>query len=152
MRRHLRSAFLITALLLATVPVAADSILQGDIEGLELCPQFICGAAIFVGGFDGEVNGLPRHGIFLSAINHDPELPDELDEEVAITGGLWNIRLPFRTIRGSVVEGILRSNGDNTFDVEMDLLVATPGGPVDATFEGTLRHDVFPPTIAGEIE
>ena len=152
MRRHFRPVLLLTLLLVATIPVAADSILQGDIEGLELCPQYICGVAIFVGEFEGEVNGLPRHGVFVSGINHEPELPDQDGEEVDITGGSWIIRLPFRTIRGSVVTGVLRSHGDDTFDVDMDLLIATPGGGVGATFEGTLRHDVFPPTIEGTIK
>ena len=41
MRRYFRSAALLTALLLATVPVAADSILNGDIDGIELCPKEI---------------------------------------------------------------------------------------------------------------
>ena len=152
MRRHLRHVLLLTLLLVATIPVAADSILQGDIEGLELCPQWFCGLAVFVGGFDGSVNGLPRHGVFLAGINHDPDLPDEDGEFVFITGGVWTVRVPFRTVRGAVLGGILTSNGDNTFDVEMDLLIATPGGGVGATFAGTLRHDVFPPTIEGTIE
>ena len=66
MRRHLKPVLLLTLLLVATIPVAADSILQGDIEGLELCPQSFCGLAVFVGGFDGSVNGLERHGAFLA--------------------------------------------------------------------------------------
>jgi hypothetical protein len=152
MRRHLKPVLLLTLLLVATIPVAADSILQGDIDGLELCPQSFCGLAVFVGGFDGSVNGLPRHGVFLAGINHDPDLPDENDEFVAITGGVWTVRVPFRVIRGAVIGGVLTSNGDNTFDVDMNLLIPTPSGGVGATFVGTLRHDVFPPTITGTIE
>ena len=144
MRRYLRPAVLFTALLLATVPVAADSLLEGDVQGLELCPQSLCTVAIFVGAFDGHVNGFPRHGAFLAGINHDPQLPDEDGESIAITGGSFVIRVPFRTIRGAVDGGVLTSNGDETFDVEMDLFIA--GGGL-ATFVGTLRHDVFPPTI-----
>ncbi len=150
MRRCLRPACLLTALLLVTVPVAADSFLNGDIEGLELCPKSICGLAVFVGGFDGQVNGLSRHGVFLSGIDHDPNLPDQDGETVAITGGAWLIRVPFRTIRGAVLGGTLTSNGDETFSVQL-LLVTSPGGGA-LTFTGTLRHDVFPPTIEGTIE
>lgn len=159
MRRSLRPAFLVAALLLATVPVAADSFVEGSISGLELCPQSICTVAIFVGEFEGSVNGLPRRGVFLAGINHEPELPDVNDESIAITGGTFVIRLPFRTIRGVVVrEGslpdgsLLRSNGNNTFDVEMNLLVASPSGPVPETFIGTLDHNQFPPTIEGTIQ
>jgi hypothetical protein len=68
---------------------------------------------------------------------------------VNITGGAFIIRLPFRTIQGAVPGGLLTSNGDETFDVQMFLDVR--GGGLQ-TFEGTLRHDVFPPTIDGTIQ
>ena len=155
MRRSLRSAFLLTALLLATVPVAADAppFLQGDIQGIELCPKEICTVAVFVGAFDGEVNGLPRHGVFLAGIDHELPLPVETNTTKDITGGSFVIRVLFHTIRGVVLSGTLTKNEDETFDVEMDLLVARPTGPpVPATFVGTLSHEVFPPTIAGTIE
>jgi hypothetical protein len=149
MRRYIRPALLVAALLLATIPVAADSFLQGDIDGIELCPQSFCGLAVFAGGFDGSINGAPRHGVFLAGINHDPQLPDENGESVNITGGSFLIRVPFRTIQGAVLGGLLTSNGDLTFGVEMVLLVR--GGGLE-TFVGTLRHDVFPPTIEGTIQ
>lgn len=149
MRRCLRPVLLAVALLCATVPVVADSFVQGDIEGLELCPQSFCGVAVFIGGFEGQVNGLSRHGIFLAGINHEPELPVAEGEAIGITGGSFVIRLPFRTIRGTVDGGVLTSNGDDTFQVDMDLFLA---GGAGAVFSGTLRHDVFPPTIEGTIE
>jgi hypothetical protein len=70
-------------------------------------------------------------------------------EFVNITGGSFLIRVPFRTIQGGVLGGRLTSNGDLTFDVEMLLFVR--GGGLE-TFVGTLRHDVFPPTIEGTIQ
>jgi hypothetical protein len=149
MRRCLRPALLLAALLVATIPVAADSFLEGDIAGIELCPQSICTVAIFAGGFDGHINGLPRHGGFLAGINHDPELPDANGETVNITGGAFVIRVPFRTVKGAVLGGFLTSNGDETFGVEMTLFVQGAGLE---TFVGTLRHDVFPPTIEGTIQ
>jgi hypothetical protein len=152
MRRCLLPACLLIALLLATLPVAADSILHGDIEGIELCPKSICGLAVFVGEFDGHVYGLPRHGVFLAGIDHDPQLPEEANETSAITGGAWLIRVPFRTIQGAVLGGMLTSNGDNTFSVQLIMLITSPSGGVTQTFNGTLRHDVFPPTIEGTIE
>ena len=155
--RFLRLAFLLTALLLATVPVAADApFVQGGIAGIELCPQSICGVAIFVGEFEGSIDGgLPRHGIFLAGINHEPELPDEDGESIAITGGSFVIRLPFRTpIRGVVdrVGGTLTKNeNEETFAVAMPLHVLSPDGLVAGTFLGTLSHEVFPPTIVGPL-
>jgi hypothetical protein len=149
MRRYIRPALFVVTLLFATAPVIADSFLHGDIEGIELCPQSLCGLAVFAGGFDGSINGAPRHGAFLAGINHDPQLPDENDESVAITGGSFLIRVPFRTIQGAVLGGTLTGNGDETFDVHMVLFVR--GGGLES-FVGTLRHDVFPPAIAGTIE
>jgi hypothetical protein len=155
MCRALRPAFLLTALLLVTVPVAADPppFLQGVIQGLELCPKEICTVAVFVGEFDGEVNGLSRHGVFLAGIDHELPLPVVTNDTADITGGAFVIRLPFRTIRGVVdnVGGTLKKNEDETFEVVMPLHVAGPNGLVAATFVGTLSHEVFPPTIVGTI-
>ena len=106
---------------------------------------------MFAGEFDGQVNGFPRHGVFLAGIDHVLPLPVEEDDFVAITGGVWIIRVPFRTIRGVVLQGILTKNADETFEVDMNLLVTGPSVAL-TTFTGTLRHDVFPPTIDGTIE
>jgi hypothetical protein len=151
MRRRILPAFLVTALLLTTLPVAADSIpvIEGDIDGIELCPQSICGAAFFIGQFAGHVNALPRQGVFLGAITHQP-LP-EPDETSFITGGTWLIRIPFRTFRGVVLPGgTLTNNGDNTFTVAITMLI-TQGGTGTLNFTGTLSHEVFPPTIVGTL-
>jgi hypothetical protein len=150
MRRRLLPAFLVTALL-TTVPIAADSIpfIEGNIEGIELCPQSICGAAFFVGEFAGHVNAFPRHGVFFGAITHQP-LP-EPGETSFITGGTWLIRTPFRTFLGVVLPGgTLTNNGDNTFTVTLEMII-TRGGSGALTFTGTLSHDVFPPTIVGTV-
>ena len=155
MRRHLRPAFLLTALLIATVPVAADvPFLDGDIHGIELCPKEFCTVAIFIGEFDGQVNGVPRHGVFLAGIDHELPLPVVTNGTADITGGSFVIRILFRTIPGVVLGGTLTKNEDETFDVVMSLLVARPGGlpPVPATFVGTLSHEVFPPEIDGTLE
>ena len=152
MRRRLVRAFLLIGFLLATIPLAADSFVRGDVEGIELCPKFICGVAVFAGEFEGTINGVPKRGIFVAAIDHQLPLPVVEDGTALITGGVFSIRLPFRTIRGVVVDGILTKNANETFDVEMTLLVTTPTGPVVESFTGLLRHDVPIPTIGGTIE
>jgi hypothetical protein len=153
MRRSLRPAFLVAALLIATVPVAASSFLQGGIQGIELCPKEICTVAVFVGAFDGEVDGRSRHGVFLAGIDHELPLPVLTNDTADITGGAFVIRIPFRTpIRGGVLGGTLTKNEDETFVVVMSLLVESASGPVPATFTGTLSHELFPPTIEGDIE
>src|SRR5205814_10089006 len=75
MLRQFYSAVFVVALLIATIPVTADSVpvIEGYIAGVELCPQSICGSAILTGEFFGHVNGRPERGVFLGAITHDPQ-------------------------------------------------------------------------------
>jgi hypothetical protein len=140
--------------MLAIVPIAADSTsINGAIAGIEICPQSICKAAIFIGDFEGQINGRPRSGAFLGAINHE-DLP--VDGGMSfITGGTWLIWTPLRTVSGFVLPGgTLTDNGNNTFAVEMSMVI-TKGGSGLLTFKGTLDHNPLlngqPPTISGTI-
>jgi hypothetical protein len=151
MLRRFDPAVFIVALLIATVPVTADSVpvIEGHLAGLELCPQSICGSAIFTGAFAGQVDGRPERGVFLGAITHDP-LPEAYDSAF-ITGGLWVIRTPRRVLTGYVMPGgTLTNNGDNTFTVEMTMVILR-GGVGTLQFFGLLNHNVFPPTIVGTV-
>jgi hypothetical protein len=151
MLRRFYPAVFVVALLIATVPVTADSVpvIEGYIAGVELCPQSICGSAIFTGQFAGQVNGRPERGVFLGAITHDP-LP-EAYQSAFITGGLWVIRTPRRVLSGYVMPGgTLRNNGDNTFTVDMTMVILR-GGVGTLQFSGLLNHNVFPPTIIGTV-
>ena len=151
MLRRFCPAVLVATLLLAAVPVAADSVpvIEGSIAGVELCPQSICGSAIFTGQFTGLVNWRAERGVFLGAITHDP-LP-EPDGSASITGGLWLIRTPRRTLSGYVMPGgRLTNNGDNTFTVDMTMVLLR-GGVGTLHFSGLLNHNPFPPTIIGTV-
>jgi hypothetical protein len=54
-----RSAFQLIGLaifLITAEPAnASRPTIEGEISGVELCPQVVCGAAIFTGTFQGEV-------------------------------------------------------------------------------------------------
>ncbi len=153
MRRLLPLLALASVLLVGTVPVRADSlpVINGSVSGIELCPQSLCGAAVFVGVYSGQV-GRNYHafGTMATAITHD-DLPD-VGQTAAITGGLWRLRLlSGRTIAGDVTGGTLANpRGDNTFDVTVDLHLVT-GGAGWLTFSGILSHNNFPPTINGSL-
>jgi hypothetical protein len=41
------------------------------VSGIELCPQFICGSAIFSSVFQGSVDDKPTKGVFSVSVNHD---------------------------------------------------------------------------------
>ena len=136
-----------------SLAVRADSnpAIAGLVSGIELCPQSICGAAIFVGVFSGQVGANPRAiGTMAVAIKHE-DLP-ELGHVADITGGVWRIRLlSGRTFVGSVTGGVLANPyGDNTYQVRVEMQV-DGGGSGSFSFAGLLSHNDFPPTIVGAL-
>jgi hypothetical protein len=141
----------VTILSIVTLPLSAISnpVIAGTIAGVELCPQFICGAAIFAGKFVGVVNAKPVAGVFTAAITHDP-LPENAGETANITGGTWLIHIPSHTFAGFIAGGTLLNNGNNTFTVTLTM-VLTQGGAGTLTFAGILNHNTFPPTIIGAV-
>lgn len=152
MKRRLSWIVIVLVLLAGALPVRASSIpvIAGNVAGFELCPQSVCGAAIFAAIFSGQVGNNPyAFGTVAVAITHAP-LPDPGDT-AAILGGTWSIRLlSGRTFTGVATGGSLFNNGDNTYHVMVNMLL-TGGGAGALTFEGTLSHRVFPPTIVGRI-
>jgi hypothetical protein len=150
MRRALWLAVVVLVCAVSTGRVQAASIprIQGAVSGIELCPQSICGSAIFVGIYVGRVGLLPfTVGTVAVAVNHEP-LPAP-DCDAAITGGIWDLRAAGHDFRG-VTLGNLHNNGDNTYTVTVDMGL-TSGGLGSVSFTGTLDHNVFPPTIKGLI-
>jgi hypothetical protein len=151
MKRAWVSAAIVLILACGARPAQAASIPFIDVDtfGIELCPQSICGAAIFVGLLHGDVGANPHAlGTFSVAITHEP-LP-EPDHAAPLTGGVFEFRVGLRRIRGVVAGGVLFNNGDNTFSVRAVLAILS-GGTGTVTFEGLLDHNVFPPTIAGRV-
>lgn len=150
MRRLLTSVVLGFALVAGSVPVraASDPVIEGRTAGIELCPQSVCGYAVFVSIFDGRVGGIPRtFGTVSVAVTHE-DLPDP-GQSADITGGVWRIRLlGGRVFTGLVLSGELTNNGDDTFTVDAELLILR-GGTGTFSFNGILSHQVFPPTIEG---
>jgi|SwirhisoilCB3_FD_contig_31_6555429_length_673_multi_5_in_0_out_0_1 hypothetical protein len=148
MKRFLTPVALICLLFAAAPARAASRTTDAAAFGIELCPQSICGSAIFTGILQGEVAGINTSlGTFTVAVQHG-DLPIAQGATSPITGGAFQLRAGLRTVRGVITDGELISNGDNTFTVVMDLLSNT--GQV-LHFEGVLSHNTFPPTIVGRI-
>src|SRR5262245_18821881 len=77
---------------------SSDPIIQGGVQGIELCPKFICGRAYFTGIFQGRIGGNPSAlGIINTALDHD-DLPTEIGVSANITGGDWELRTLTRRI------------------------------------------------------
>ena len=151
MKNSIRSLVLLTVLLITAGSVRADStpIIQGAVSGLEICQLTTCGSAIFVGFFTGQVGfNTKALGTIAVAVKHNA-LPDSEGECAAITGGEWAMWVGLRRFHGSTT-GELCFNPNNTFSVTVTMDLDFPGTG-DATFRGTLDHNVFPPTIKGFI-
>ena len=151
-----RAAWLLApvlALTLGVAPVRADSvpIIEVQTFGLELCPQSFCGAAIFTGVLAGRVGGNPHAlGTFFVAATHQ-DLPEAEGDEAALTGGVFELRVGLRRFKGVVAGGSLTNNGDNTFTVDARLVFTSDNAQGMVHYRGLLNHNVFPPTVIGEI-
>ena len=152
--RHgfLRLAILVLGLSAAApLSATAQTSLSGAISGRELCEQAVCGSAIFVAGFAGQIDHRPAAGLAIGGIQHTP-LPQSTGECAIIVGGSWSISTLRRTLAGVV------QNGDGKvcyidgvkYRVEMTMTI-TQGGSGEAQFVATLDHGPFPPTIKGVI-
>lgn len=147
MKRSL-AALLVILAFLVTPARAATGTTNAGAFGIELCPQSICGSAIFTGILSGEVGGISTSfGSFAVSVTHD-DLPVNVGDTSPITGGKFQLRAGFYTFRGVIVGGTLTYIGNNRFSVSMSLASGT-AGPL--LFTGILDHNPFPPTIVGRI-
>lgn len=139
---------LAAVLVAGAVSVRADvPFVQGSVATIELCPQSICGVAIFTGVFAGQIESRRAVGSVSVVVKHE-DLP-ESGFSSNILSGAWQIQTFTRTIHGGVQSGTLFNNGDNTFKVHVTMTVA--GSPNTVSFDGTLSHKTFPPQLTGQI-
>jgi hypothetical protein len=129
---------------------SSNPLIQGGVQGVELCPQFICHAAIFSGLFHGQVGANPNAlGIITAAMTHE-DLPTVEGERVAITGGAWELKTLTRRIRGNVVGGSITYVGGNFFAIRVALDLQS-GGNGFVGFTGFLNHNTPIPTFEGAL-
>lgn len=126
--------------------------IDGQAAGIELCPQFICGLAIFAGSFHGQIGSNPNaNAIVATALNHG-ELPTTIGDLTPIyPGGVWQLKTLLRRFSGVVTGGCIVYIGDNRFFVKIGMHL-TSGGSGDLTFEGILDHNPLIPTFAGTLQ
>ena len=134
-----------------TAQAASTPTIAGQVAGIELCPQFICGAAIFAGGFQGQVGFFPNaKGIVVTALNHG-ELPTEVFASTPIFGGVWELKTWFRRFAGYVTGGQITYIGNNMFQVTVNLTLTT-GGSGNLTADIILDHNTLIPTWGGTLD
>jgi hypothetical protein len=140
-------------LLAASTAASAQSsnpIVQGGVQGIEVCPEFICGFALFTGVFEGQLGGNPNAvGVITAAMTHTT-LPTEANPTPAqITGGAWELRTLVRRIRGRVVTGSITYQGNNFFEIQILLELQNNQGFIG--FVGILNHNTPIPTFGGNL-
>ena len=151
MKKYFAVVATVIFLLTAQAGMASQPVLNGHLEGVELCAQFQCGVAVFVGQFKGQVNNQRAKGGFLVLVNHDPlPVSGQQPANANITGGEWNLRAGVNLLQGDVVQGNIVNNGNNTFTIKVVLQIAE-GGIGEIVFTGILDHNDFPPTAEGDL-
>jgi hypothetical protein len=151
MKKYFAVVATVIFLLTAQAGMASQPVLNGHLEGVELCAQFQCGVAVFVGQFKGQVNNQRAKGGFLVLVNHDAlPVSGQQPANANITGGEWNLRAGVNLFQGDVVTGTIVNNGNNTFTINVVLQVAE-GGSGEIVFTGILDHNDFPPTAEGDL-
>jgi hypothetical protein len=153
--RHgvLRSAIITLAVTLSSAaPLFAqsDTSVSGALSGRELCEQAVCGSAIFVAGFAGQIDNRPAVGLAIGAIRHTA-LPTAPNQCATIVCGSWSISTLRRNLSGSVefggkvcyIDGI-KYMVSLTMDIDQ-------GGDGQANLTVLLDHQPFPPTVKGFI-
>lgn len=142
---------ILSALILApgSLRAAESTSVTGTVAGFEVCPQIWCGAAIFVGRLDGDVDGTTGEGRWWFAVTHEA-LPLEAGGSSPITGGEWGLFLGDRSLRGGISSGTILNNGDGTFTVRPRLDVVS-GGEGRLSLAILLDHHTFPPLVGGSV-
>ena len=154
MRKRTISILSVGLILLLVTPTAFASspAIQGGVFGIELCPQFICGAAIFSGTFVGRLGtNFNTVGNITAAMTHE-ELPTGGGCSL-IKGGLWEIKTFLRKVQGGVqYGGLICDNQDGTFAIHATLVPTSSGYSGSVAFEGTLNHNTLIPTFSGVLQ
>jgi len=153
--RHgmLRSAIITLTLTLASAaPLFAqsDTSLSGALSGRELCQQAVCGSAIFVAAFAGQIDHRPAVGLAIGGIQHTA-LPTKPGDCATIVGGSWSINTLRRALAGSIEPGgtVCYINGIQ-YMVSLTMNIER-GGEGTAELNVILDHGPFPPTVKGAI-
>jgi hypothetical protein len=149
-----RSAFQLIGLaifLIAAEPAnASRPTIEGEISGVELCPEAVCGAAIFTGTFQGEVGNDSTPGFFWASVQHETLPLDPKQPPAAVLGGKWSLSTLRGQFSGSVIDGVITNNGGNTFTVQLTLQLKR-GGRGRLLADVLLDHNEFPPIAEGEL-
>ena len=139
----------IVAMLANSTAVAALPSDTGKILGIELCPQSVCGAAVFVFEFQ-ETSGRERRGSGWIALKHDP-LPG-VGDIAYITDGVGALWIGWQRFSVVGVTGCLYGDTSELFEVYLQFdLCNWRAQCTPHEFFGGLSHETLIPMIGGDI-
>jgi hypothetical protein len=147
MKQWLCQAGVLALFLIAAQPVGGSSpTIIGKISGVERCPEKACGSAVFTGTFQQTLGGPPLD--FWIAVQHE-KLP-VAGSSAPILGGKWSLSTFWGKFTGTIVDGSVFNNGNNTFNVSVTLEVKS-GWMGELLGEAVLNQNDFPRTVEGRI-
>jgi hypothetical protein len=152
MKHLFRFSIGLLAVMLVTGRAFAVSqpVITGQVSGIELCLQVVCGSAMFTGTVQLQVDGQAGKGSFGVSVEHDSPVPVNQGESGLIRDGRWFISTRTSVFRGTVTGGTITRNAGNTFTVTAALELEQ-GGRGTLDFIGILSHEDIPFTIVGQI-
>jgi hypothetical protein len=141
----------------ANPAVAASPRVHGKIVGIEICPQSVCGAAVFLFEFRGELNDRPARGFGWIAIVHEDLPAPNAESDILYGTGVLTIglhRLEIGAIGGHLYGAdLIGEHGSDVFGVDAALVICNRRGQCGShVFEhGLLDHETLIPTIEGDV-
>jgi hypothetical protein len=143
--------------LTANPAVAASPRVNGTIAGIEICPQSVCGAAVFLFDFRGELNDRPARGFGWFAIVHQDLPAPDAKSDILYGTGVLTIglhRLEIGVIGGHLYGAeLIDMVGSDVFGVDAGLVIWNRRGQwrLHVFENGLLDHETLIPTIEGDV-
>ena len=150
-------ASLLASLLAGGAAMAATKTFTDAVQGVEVSAGHIDGnirrGVTFVGYADGRFPGA-----MYASLNYTPSSPNPLFGNT-IVGGRWVLPGPKGVLFGTFTGGKVKWNDDGTVATVKAQMAISGGGSVKGkpvtggtgSFEGTLSHLTFPPTVQGTL-
>jgi hypothetical protein len=148
-------ASLLVSLLAGGAALAATKSFTDRVQGVEVSAGQVDGNIREGVTFVGEADG-PFPGVMYASLNYTPSRP-VLGGENQIVGGTWVLNGRKGVVYGTFTGGKVKWNDDGTATVDAEMAISggsVKGRPVSGgsgSFDGTLSHLTFPPTVEGTL-
>jgi hypothetical protein len=152
-------ASLLVSLLAGGAALAAPKTYTDTVRGVEVSAGQVDKetntrvGVTFVGYADG-----PFPGVMYASLDYTPSSPAPDGGDNTIVGGTWSLKGPKGVVYGTFTGGTVSWNPDGTATVNANMAISGGSGKGKqltggtGTFEGTLSHLTFPPTVVGTLE